>query len=150
MEFIDFEGILKFAIERETEAIESYEDMSLKAELPGIKDLMLELKAEEENHKKLLLDLTPEKISNLKIRDVIDLKISDYLVEEPVDSSMNFQDLLIFAAKKEQKAAELYKNLAERTQSDKVKKLFEFLTEQEKSHKLKLEIKYEEKVLEED
>jgi len=86
--------------------------------------------------------LTPEK--------VIDLKISDYLVEEPPSSEMNFQDLLIFAAKKEQKAVELYGRIADSTDDVDLKKLFLFLVEQEKAHKFKLEVKYEEHVLEED
>ena len=77
-----------------------------------------------------------------------DLKISDYLVEEPPSAEMTFQDLLIFAAKKEQSAVEMYSKLAERSKSDELKKLFAFLVEQEKDHKLKLESEYEKHVLE--
>jgi rubrerythrin len=63
---------------------------------------------------------------------------------------MTFQDLLIFAAKKEQEAVDLYSNLEENAEDDELKKLFQFLAQQEKAHKLKLEKEYEEHVLEED
>ena len=79
-----------------------------------------------------------------------DLKISDYLIEEPLAPDMNFQDLLIFAAKKEKKAADLYSDLAKRAVLDDHRVLFEFLAKQEKVHKLRLELEYEKHVLWED
>ncbi len=108
------------------------------------------LQNEEKNHKKLLQNITQEKVNSLNIKEVLDLKISDYLVEEPPHEQMNFQDLLIFAAKKEQKAVELYSELAKQAKEKDLKKLFEFLVQQEKRHKLRLEKEYEERVLEED
>jgi rubrerythrin len=148
MEFKNFEDIIKFAIAREEDAIEAYGSLSQRATSPGLKELLLELQAEEKNHKKLLLEITADKISVLKPEKTLDLKISDYLVEEPPGSEMTFQDLLIFAAKKEQKAMELYSKLADRSEDEDLKKLFDFMAAQEKTHKYKLEVKYEERVLE--
>ena len=150
MEAKTFEQVIEFAIQREEEAIKAYGDMMEMAETPGLKTLLAELQNEERNHKKLLHDLTEHKIESLKIEDVIDLKISDYLVEEPPSAEMNFQDLLILAAKKEQQAVELYSSLAEKANEEEIKRMFEFLVMQEKSHKLKLEKEYETRVLEED
>lgn len=150
MEPKTFKDIVNFAIEREEEAIKAYGEMIEMAEAPGIKNLLGELQEEERKHKKLLLDLTEKRIEALKIEDVIDLKISDYLVEEPPSEEMNFQDLLILAAKKEQKAVDLYSSLRDGAKEEEVKKLFDFLVMQEKSHKLKLEKEYEVHVLEED
>lgn len=150
MEKQTFEGIVKFAIEREEDAIKAYGSMIEIAETPGLKELLAELQNEERNHKKLLQELTEEKVESLNVEDVIDLQISDYLVEEPPSAEMNFQDLLILAAKKEQKAVDLYSSLAEKAKEEEIKKLFEFLVMQEKSHKLKLEKEYETRVLEDD
>ena len=150
MEFNNFADVIKFAIAREEDAVEAYGSMSEKTKSPGLKELLLELQEEEKNHKKLLVELTPQTIASLKPERVIDLKISDYLVEEPVGVEMNFQDLLIFAAKKEQKAVELYTKLKNSTDDADLQKLFDFMAEQEKAHKYKLEVKYEEHVLEED
>ena len=143
-----FEDIIAFAIKKEEEAIDSYGSMAEKAKLPGIRELLLELQEEEKNHKKLLQNIIAERIESLKIKEVMDLKISDYLVEEPPSPEMNFQDLLILAAKKEQRAVELYSDLGNKAEEEELKKLFEFLVMQEKSHKLKLEKEYDAHVLE--
>lgn len=143
-----FGDIIAFAIKKEEEAIDSYGSMAEKTKSPGIKEMLLELQEEEKNHKKLLQNITTEKIASLKIKDVTDLKISDYLVEEPPSPEMSFQDLLILAAKKEQRAIELYSDLGNKAEEDELKKLFEFLVMQEKSHKLKLEKEYDTHVLE--
>jgi rubrerythrin len=143
-----FEDFIKFAIKREEEAIKTYGDIASIAKTPGLKKLLLELQEEEKNHRKLLQNITEEKIELLEIKEVTDLKISDYLVEETPSADMNFQDLLILAAKKEQKAVDLYSDLERKVTKKELKKLFEFLIQQEKAHKLKLEEEYEKHVLE--
>ena len=143
-----YDDIIKFAIQREEAAIKAYGDLSETAKTPGLKEMLLELQSEEKNHKKLLQDITEEQIASFSKEEVIDLKISDYLTEEPPSEDMNFQDLLIFAAKKEQDAVELYTKLREDAESNELKELFDFLIIQEKSHKLKLEKEYEKYVLE--
>jgi rubrerythrin len=148
MELKSYEDIIKFAISREEAAIDAYGDMSEKAKMPGLRELLLELQNEERNHKKLLEDISLDQIATFKTEDVIDLKISDYLTEEPPSDDMTFQDLLIIAAKKEQEAVELYTRLKEGSDNVELKKLFDFLVIQEKSHKLKLESEYEKHVLE--
>jgi rubrerythrin len=150
MDLKNYDDIIKFAISREEAAIDTYGDLSEKAKVPGLRELLLELQNEERNHKKLLEDITPEQISSFKTEEVIDLKISDFLTEEPPSEDMTFQDLLILAAKKEQQAVDLYTKLGEETESEELKKLFDFLITQEKNHKLKLETEYEKHVLEDD
>ncbi len=145
-----FKEIIKFAIKREEEAVKAYGDIADIAKTPGLKKLLLDLQEEEKNHKKLLQGITREKIESLEIKDVTDLKISDYLIEERPSTDMNFQDLLILAAKKEQKAVDLYSNLERKVKEKELKKLFEFLIQQEKSHKLRLEEEYEKHILESD
>jgi len=86
----------------------------------------------------------------LEIKEVTDLKIGDYLTEEPPTDDMTFQDLLIIAAKKEQEAVEIYSTLERNADVEELKRLFQFLIQQEKAHKLKLESEYEKHVLEED
>jgi rubrerythrin len=145
-----YNDIIIFAIQREEAAIKAYGEMREAAKTPGMKDLLLELQNEEKNHKKLLQEITEEQIESFPKEEVIDLKISDYLTEEPPSEDMNFQDLLILAAKKEQSAVELYTKLREDAESDELKELFDFLIIQEKTHKLKLEKEYEKHVLEDD
>ncbi len=143
-----FEDFIEFAIKREEEAIKAYGDIAGIAKTPGLRKLLLDLQEEERNHKKLLQDITKEKVESLEIQEADDLKISDYLVEESPSPDMNFQDLLILAAKKEQKAVDLYSDLERKASEKELKKLFKFLIQQEKSHKLILEEEYEKHVLE--
>ena len=129
MEFSDFDEIIKFAIQREMDAIEGYGQMLEKAKNPGLKEILAELQNEERNHKKLLEDMTQMKIEAHQVKEVTDLQISDFLVEEPLTDEISFQDLLIFAAKKEQKAVELYSAMHDSVEEPELKKMFEFLIE---------------------
>ncbi len=149
MDNSNFEDIIQFAIQREEDACRAYGEMSEISETPGLKELLLELQAEEKKHKELLQGITSKDIGNLESHKVVDLKISDFLTEEPPTPDMTFQDLLIFAAKKEQQAVELYTSMKAAVNSAELKKMFDFFIEQEKEHKLKLETEYEKHVLEE-
>lgn len=148
MDLSNFDDILKLAISKEEAAISVYGKMSESTKIPGLKQLMLELQEEERNHKKLLEGITDQKIKAFEIKEIPDLKITDYLVEEAPSENMTFQDLLIFAAKKEQEAVDLYTNLESNAEDTDLKKLFQFLIQQEKTHKLRLEKEYDEHVLE--
>ncbi len=150
MKFRGFNDIIQFAIEREEEAARGYGKMAKIAKDEAARKLLLDLKEEEKNHKRILQGITSVKVEASATKDVRDLKISDYLVEEPLGPEMNFQDLLIFAAKKEKKAVDLYTDLAKKSKTKEQKQLLEFLAKQEKTHKLRLELEYEKHVLWED
>lgn len=145
-----FGEIIKFAVEKEEEAIQSYGKMMNMAKTQSLKKMLQELQDEEKGHKTLLQNVSTEKLDSLEIKNIIDLHISDYLVEDPLSVEMSLQDLLIFAAKKEEKAIEFYSDLMVKAEREEIKKLFEFLVQQEKSHKLRLEKEYEAHFLEED
>jgi rubrerythrin len=150
MNFKNFHDVLNFAVKQEEAAIAGYGDLMEKTRLPGLKALLKELQEEERHHKQLLLHTGSKEIEEHEIHEVADLKISDYLVEESLDPDSRFQDLLIFAAKKEKAAVDLYTSLMKKVNRPEFKKLFEFLIEQEKSHKLKLETEYDKHILQED
>jgi rubrerythrin len=150
MKFGNFKDVMKFAIQREEEAARNYGKLRTIAKEEAAKRLLADLEQEEKHHKKILQGLTKVKIEATASKNVKDLMISDYLVEEPLTPDMNFQDLLIFAAKKEKKAADLYSDLARRFSIKDHRALFEFLSKQEKAHKLRLELEYEKHVLWED
>jgi rubrerythrin len=150
MKFAGFNDVIAFAIQREEEAANGYGELLKMAKDEASKRLLFDLRDEEKRHKKILQGLTSARVSASSSKDVKDLKISDYLVAEPLDAQMNFQDLLIFAAKKERKSVGLYQDLAAKAKTKAQRQLFEFLVKQEKSHKLRLELEYEKHVLWED
>jgi rubrerythrin len=142
--------VLQFAIQGEIQAAQGYGEMAGKTKQPGLKTALLELQSEEQKHKKLLEDLAAGTVVPLPVGEIEDIRISDYLIEEPLDEGSSLQDLLIFAAKKEAKAVELYTRLLAECPLPQHKRLFEFLIREEKSHKLKLEKEYEAYILQED
>jgi rubrerythrin len=139
--------IIEFAIAREKEAAEAYGRMADGAVAPGLRELLLFLRGEEESHQRLLEGLTADQIGRFTPALVPDLVITDYLVEETLGRDMSLQDLLVFAAQKEKRAVDLYTMLARMASASGQARLFEFLAGQERAHKLKLEAAYEKHVM---
>ncbi len=141
--------IIVFAIEREKEAADGYGRMADLARTPGLREFLLFLRQEEESHRRLLEGLTKEELDGLAPAFVPDLRLIDYLAEENLADEMSLQELLIFAAQKERKAAELYDTLARMAEASSHHRVFEFLAGQERAHKLKIEAEYEKSFLQE-
>jgi rubrerythrin len=147
---LDFERIIAFAVAREEEAAAAYAEMMASAETPGLKEFFRELRDEERDHKRLLEGLDPAGAGSFAAAAVEDLGITDGLRVNPPRPDMSYQDALIFAARKEERAARLYAGLAAGAARDEDRRLFEFLASREKLHKLKLESEYDKRILAED
>ncbi len=143
-------AVLDFAIRQEIEAAEAYGRLAENSRLAAAKALLLDMQREEKKHEEILRDLAGGRLVPLFHQPVPDLMISDYVCEEPVDADSGIQDLLILAAKKEAKAAALYAELRARVTDPEHRRLFDFLIQEEREHKLRLEQEYERHVLEED
>ena len=139
--------ILDYAIDQEQEAADFYEDVAQRAETAGMKKMLLDFSEEEKRHKKILQtvkagehELTPE-------QEILDLKISDYLVEVEVSENISYQDALIIAMKKERAAFELYTDMAAKIPESHLKEVLTGLAKEEAKHKLFFEAEYDEHVL---
>ncbi len=141
--------IVALAIDREKEAAAGYRQLAGIVETPGLRVLALELEQEEIHHRELLENLRPETWEHPNSSPVADLGLSDAPADEALSPDMTVQDLLLFAAKKEKRATELYAGLARAADSRPLRELFEFLADQERVHKLKIETEYERIVLKE-
>lgn len=139
MEFENFEKIMEFAIEKEKEAIKFYEDLSSQEAYSAGKKTFLEFAAEERKHEKMLQNFTKDNIEHYDVKPVPNLKRSDYVVDISYSPGLPFQDILILAAKREEKALAFYTDFAERTESPEHKKVFQILAGEEAKHKLVLE-----------
>ena len=147
--FQSVSDIITFAIEREKEAADGYGHMAGIASTPGLREFLLFLRQEEESHRRLLEGLTEEVLDGLVPAFVPDLRLIDYLAEEKPADVISLQELLIFAAQKEKKSAELYDTLARMAEASGRHRIFEFLAGQERAHKLKIETEYEKIFLQE-
>ncbi len=145
-----FREIIALAAAREKDAAAAYQVLMTMVRDRGAKTMLAELRDEERTHRKLLQDLERNRGAEAVTGTSPDLGLSDFLIEEPLGADMSVQDILIFAARKEQRAVRFYDELAARAPGEEARKLFVFLAGRERAHKLRLESEYESRILPED
>lgn len=141
--------ILDFAIAREQEAHDFYMDLAKRVEEPGVKEILTQFAGEEMGHKKKLERVKEGKTLVPAAKKVMDLKISEYVVDVDPDSDIDYQKALILAMKREKASFRLYTDLAKSTDDQGVKDTFSALAQEEAKHKLRFEITYDEVILSE-
>ncbi|MGD8624843.1 MAG: ferritin family protein [Anaerolineae bacterium] len=148
------EEILEEAIQGEVESYELYTNARNLVQTGHIKDLLQELAEEELGHKAALEKMRDNpsllggQVQRLLEANVQDYQIADHLVVKPLGPDSGFQDVCIFAAKKEQQSHELYKRLAAGA-SGQARDLLEAMAKDELRHKNLVESWYEEVVYQE-
>lgn len=147
MAFASIEDILEFALEKEDASYRLYKSAAKTSLNLSAKKLFEEMAEQEAVHKRFIQQLDREKIVRYALKNVPDLKISEYLVDIPYREDMTFQEILQFAMKSEEKAYRLYAEAESMTDDPELKKLFLMLANEEKKHKFRLESMYDDKVL---
>ncbi len=146
-----YDDVVQFAISNEQGAVDLYSGLAERTENPARKILFKELADMERGHKTRLEKLDMNYFSSQEIKPPMDLKISDYLVDVELKPDSSYQDVLIYAAKSEKAAFNLYSDLAQLYASTPdIQKIFQVLAQDEAGHKLKLEREYDENVYQED
>lgn len=145
MNFDSFEAILKFAIEREREAIDFYEGLADRKGSAGTRETFLAFAREEKKHETLLQDFLKgdKAVGDYDFRWVPDLKRSDYTVDMAYEEGMGYADLLRLAMKREEASLKLYNELAGKVSQEDLLRLFQMLSQEEAKHKLALESLYD-------
>ncbi|HHX45601.1 MAG TPA: ferritin family protein [Chloroflexi bacterium] len=140
--------ILRTAIQREIDAYTLYTSAACMVEIPHAKEILKDLAAQEVGHRHKLEALLKgevfQVISDGQQKKVADLKITDYLVEEPLASDSDLQNILIVAGKRENASHNLYAALAKVSEDEDTTRLFEFLANEELTHKHRVESLYDE------
>jgi rubrerythrin len=139
--------ILDFAISREQESYDFYMGLASTMDRPGMGRIFESFAKEEQGHKKKLMDIKAGKLLMPAERRVLDLKLSDYLVDAEPSSHMDYQQALLVAMKKEKKAFKMYTHLAEKVEDANLQATFLGLAQEEAKHKLRFEIEYDDFVM---
>jgi rubrerythrin len=147
MDTMRFREIIDFAIGKEQEAVDAYTAASEMVKRSNVKKMLLDLARQEEGHKRKLEGVEPGKVARAHIENVPDLRIADFTDNVQITRDMDYQDVLIVAMKREEKAHNLYTALASNTSDEGLKRLFEVLAQEEARHKLALEKEYDDHVL---
>lgn len=146
-----YDEIVQFAIDNEQGAIDLYSDMAKRTQSPSGKILFNELAEMELGHRTRLEKLDLGYFNAQELKPPLDLKISDYLVDVELKPDSSYQDILLFAAKQEKAAFELYTDLSGvYVSTPEINQMFQVLAQEEAYHKLKLEREYDEIVYKED
>jgi rubrerythrin len=145
MSFGSFEDVVKFAIEKEKEAAQFYDEISGKEKLSGAKEMFAGFADEERKHQKMLEGIlyNREKVSEYKFEWIPDLKISNYLVDAKYEKGMHYKDILRIAMKREENALKFYNDVARENKNEEHVKIFKILAQEEAKHKLGLEKLYD-------
>jgi rubrerythrin len=147
----EFNKILDFAVEREEEAIKFYQDLQQMVQFKEKQELLREFESMERGHVVVLENIRKNVKENLAtpLAKIQNLSISDYLIEVKPTEDMTYQDILITAMKREERANKLYSDLANQAFNSQTKQLFLRLANEESKHKLYFEKLYDDFVLSE-
>jgi rubrerythrin len=145
MNFKSFEELIGFAIDKEQEAIDFYENASKQEPYSGAKKTFEEFAGEERKHRALLEGfLKGERdLSAYNFKWILDIKRSDYMVDLSYTKRMPYADILRLAMKREEKALKLYNDLSRKSHEKELVQVFKMLSQEEAKHKLKLETLYD-------
>jgi rubrerythrin len=149
-QFNSVEAVLKRAIQLEEEAMTLYSNAAQSVKDDAVRQRLEEMAAQERGHKAKLEDVLTGNvrwaIRRSKSEPVTDLRLSDHLVGGSLDPNADYQDVLLFAARREKAAHDFYKAMGEMVEDKLTQNLFEMLADEELRHKYVLEKTYEEVV----
>ena len=113
---------------------------------PGAKALMKELAAEEHHHSEVLKGLKEQdwQGGDWHRERVPDLMISEHLVGGDSLAGAGLQETLLFAMKREQESVEFYSRMMGALRNPNAKALCQRMVHEELTHKLRLELLYDE------
>jgi rubrerythrin len=147
MEFENLDAILDFAIEKEIEAAEFYTTISKEEAFTGAGRMFEEFAQEERKHQMMLEEFKTKgvtaSVQDYNFKWITDIKRSNYVVDLVYSPGMGYNEILMLAMKREEKALKLYNDFLAQAGSDESKTLFKMLCQEEAKHKLALETMYD-------
>ena len=120
------------------------------AQDPVTKTLLDSLAGEEASHAALLSGKSLKTFLASKPPSIQDLRITEFLVPRKLSAQATFQDVLIYAMKREAASFWMYQALAEATEDGPARRLFRRLAQEERLHRNRLERVYDDVIFAED
>ncbi len=142
--------VIADAIKKEHEARKLYLSAKRKAGDPAAKRLLDSLARQEARHAAVLRG---KRVSQFLASDppaIQDLRITEFLVPTKLTPQSSFQEVLIYAMKREESSFWLYHALSEAASNKRTRNLFRRLAEDERLHRNRLEKLYDDVIYRED
>ena len=144
------ESVIKRAIVLEEESMAMYQAAAAASKIEPIRKRLEEMADQERGHKARLQEVLAGNvrwaIRKSKAEPVQDMRLSDHLEAKELEPNADYQDVLLFAARREKAAHDFYVAMAELVDDALVKSIFEMLATEELRHKFQVEKTYEEVV----
>ena len=136
--------IIDMAIQREDEAYDFYMDIHHKVQDASVKDTVEFIAKEEIKHKEFLVGYRSGNYgsNSLRMADVVDYKIAEYLEEPEIDSDSSRQDVYLIASHREARSHQFYTELAGMHADSELKTMLLKMANEELKHKEKMEYLY--------
>jgi len=138
------DDILALAIQREEEAYDFYMNIFSIVEDASVKDTLEFIAGEEKQHKAFLVNYREGKYGSdaLRMSDVIDFKIAEYLQEPEISKDTSAQQVYLIASHREQRSHHFYTELASLHPAGETKTMLLSMANEELKHKEKMEYLY--------
>jgi rubrerythrin len=136
--------IIDMAIQREGEAYDFYMDIHHKVQDAGVKDTVEFIAKEEIKHKEFLIGYREGNYGSdtLRMADVVDYKIAEYLEEPEIDRDSRSEDVYLIASHREGRSHLFYMELAGLHPDSDLKTMLLKMANEELKHKEKMEYLY--------
>ena len=136
--------IIEMAIKREEEAYDFYMDIHSKIIDPGVKDTLEFIAGEEKKHKAFLVNYRDGGFGAkaLRMSDVVDYKIAEYLEEPEVNANSKPEDIYLVASHRELRSHLFYTELANMHTEGEPREILLKMASEELKHKEKMEYLY--------
>jgi len=142
---------LKLALTKEEESVRIYTSAQEKVLNPSSIGFLKKLVEEEKKHRSKILEAIRdvEKVGDIGSFEtkITDLKIVDYLEDVSLSPEADYQQILIYAGKREKATHDFYMELARRYKGEEIGTMFAKLAQEELKHKYMLEREYDDVIL---
>ena len=135
----DFELVFQKAAAREAEAHRFYKSVAEKTANESVKEIFLDLAAQEKGHEELMWKFKGDSTMELKFQAHPDYRVAETVEDKELTADLKPADAIALAMKREQKSMEFYLDLAEACKDPELKKVFKSLSNMEAGHKHRLE-----------
>lgn len=142
-DFGSFDEVLVYAIQREQEAHDFYQEMATRTKFAHMREVFESFAREEAGHKAKLQGIQSGARSVPALVKVQDLKLADYRTKITPTDDMTYDRILLLAMQREKAAFKLYTDLAENAADESTRNLFLALAQEEAKHKLRFELEYD-------
>lgn len=141
MELNTFGVIIRFAIEKEREAMSFYKETAQNVKDPNVKEALLFLSKEAKKHVGWLERIRQEHVAEMILEPITGLRRRDYEIEVKLSGNINDNDinLLTLARQHEKKIQQFYLDAALKISIPEVRRIFKKLAEEKAKWRVKLE-----------